>query len=100
VFNTKILNSVDLKWLIAANPLYMNPIIKKNLIIKTGIQNNLVRIFYFNSLLANFLNSDIFNYWNNNYLVWVSDDVPLLSKYYKNIFKIISTNINSNSNSN
>ena len=69
--NISILSVINIKWLIAALPLYINPLFSINNNIKS---NNTMRF-----------KKDIINSWNNNYNIYNTLELPLLHYFYKTI---------------
>jgi hypothetical protein len=76
--NISFLSSINIKWLISALPLFINPLFILNNISNTTTYN------------INKFKNDIINNWNNNYNIYNTSELPLLQYFYK----IINTKMN------
>uniref|UniRef100_A0A6C0EDB6 Helicase ATP-binding domain-containing protein n=1 Tax=viral metagenome TaxID=1070528 RepID=A0A6C0EDB6_9ZZZZ len=72
--NISFLSHINIKWLFASLPLFINPSININ---------NILNNFSYN--ITNF-KKDLANSWNSNYLIFNIPELPLLQYYYNNIF--------------
>ena len=81
-----ILSYISPEWLIPACPLLINPLLKYNVIKDSGY------IKYVNSHILQRFNKIINDNWNSNILIWNTEETPLLSLFYKLIYKYINNN--------
>ena len=86
--NAKILNQIDLKWIISAIPSFVNPITSFETII-TNI-NNKEYIDYYNEHSVQMLKKEIINNWNSELIIWTTNDTPILKDYYLRLYKSLT----------
>lgn len=82
-----IMSHIDPKWLIPANPLFMNPKYFSN---NFNIYNEKKLIESIQSDCIDKLKKEITNNWNQGYNIWDTNELPLLQYYSKTVTKIIS----------
>jgi hypothetical protein len=90
VINGYYLNQVELKWIISALPLFVNPINSFDIEINTVLNYGDI-ITHYDGYSINMLKKETINLWNKELLVWNSEYAPILQIYYSNIYKSMST---------
>ena len=90
ILNINILNNINIRWLLAASPLTINPLIVPDIVRTTNLNDNIMTIEYASSYYIQTLIKEINNNWNQSYNIWDSDDTPILRAYYKSLLKLIS----------
>jgi hypothetical protein len=86
--NVKILCTIDIRWLIPAAPLLMNPLCTPDIISTIG-KDNSSHISYTSSSAVERFKREMINSWDSNMLVWDSHETPILQYFYKRMYKSI-----------
>jgi hypothetical protein len=89
--NVSILSQISPEWLIPAIPLLINPILSQDIKKITDYNGDNSYISYSNSWILQKFKKNIINNWNSNILIWDSEETPLMSEFYKSIYKYISS---------
>lgn len=78
--NVGILSHILPEWLIPAVPLIINPVVSLDVKINGE---------YLNSWILQRFKKDIINNWNQNILIWNSEQTPIMKQFYINIYKFL-----------
>ena len=88
ILNINILSPINIKYLIIANPILLNPFnihpILPDSLFPSNIEIYRSRMIFDN---LNFLIKSLKDYWNNNYYIWNTKEVPILHYNYQLITK-------------
>ena len=91
--NLHLLSHIESKWLIPAIPLFVNPLTSPDVF--TNIVNGQSIISYNNSHGVQIFKRDIMNSWHKSFILWDTEDTPILKDFYRKINNMIAKYLNS-----
>lgn len=93
VLNVHLLSQIESKWLIPAIPLFVNPLTSPDVF--TNIVNGMPIISYNNSHGVQIFKREIMNSWNKSFILWDTEETPILNDFYRKINNMIARYLNS-----
>jgi hypothetical protein len=93
MLNLHLLSQIDSKWLIPATPLFVNPLTSPDVF--TNIVNDRPIISYNNSHGVQIFKRNIMNSWNKSFILWDTEETPILNDFYRKINNMIARYLNS-----
>jgi hypothetical protein len=93
MLNVHLLSQIESKWLIPAIPLFVNPLTSPDVF--TNIVNDNPIISYNNSHGIQVFKRDIMNSWNKSFILWDTEETPILKDFYGKINNMIARYLNS-----